>query len=125
MFFTDFFSIGTVLAMDLFSIERSLFTFVGSIFLPVLLCVVLVSALGGNGQDMAQSVGETLAACLAMVLELGLRLGLSLFVAFTALLSALVRLALSWGQHSKIKIRTGPDSDTDGGVRSGNMDKRS
>jgi hypothetical protein len=94
-------------ACDFFSLQHSFFSFIGSLMLPVVLVVVLASVMGGNGQNLAEALGDALASCLVLALDLGLRLGRTLFFGLICLLSALVRIAVSWRANRNVTLKTG------------------
>jgi len=124
------FAPGIFMAFDLFSLERSLFGFLGSLLLPVFLIVMLAGAMGGNGQNigiaLGEALGDALAGCLVLALDVLVRVGRSLFLALICLVSAMWRIGLSWKQNRSIKLKTGPeprDGQTGDGASSGSRDR--
>jgi hypothetical protein len=98
------------MACDLFSLQHAFFGFIGSLILPVILVVILASAMGGNGQNIAESLGDALAGCLVLALDLSLRLLRTLVLTALCLVSALWRIAISWRKNRSITLKTGPES---------------
>lgn len=118
----ELFAPSVCMAFDLFSLQRSLFGFIGSLFLPVILVVILANAMGGNAQSVADALCDVLASVVAISMEILLRLGKTFFLGFIYVISALMRIALSWNDNRKIKLKTGPEpgNGSTGTKRSGN-----
>jgi hypothetical protein len=111
-----FFAPGVFMAFDFFWLQHAVIGFIGSLFLPIILLVVLAGAMGGNGPNIAEALFDTLGTVLVLLLELGLRLGHTLILAFIYLTSAVLRMALSWARNRPIKLKTGPDPENGGGA---------
>ena len=79
---------------DLVSLGHALASLIAGLALPLVLLVVLASALGGNGQNIGESLAETLSTLMVMIFEILTRLTAFICIGLVAVLSASVRWLL-------------------------------
>lgn|GEM_PF-2947415 len=101
---------------DLVSFGQSLVAMVAGLALPLVLLVVLAGALGGNNQNIGESLADAIGTLMAMLFDITIRLLGFICVGLVAVLSASVRLLLAFlaerqGRlaRNKVKLKVGGD----------------